>query len=168
MIEALVNLAEACLDAHKTTADLKEARRHFRANIQAAYDLGVEKGSGRKSDPVIASRPAEVPAGHHAKGKATPEPKSPAPVTPAPKPNPKANTPVTAQPTNLKAQPVRPKTEAPKLRPDAAVEPAKAATPVVQETPATPTVPTASTVQVLEGSPKEPSPETAAQAIKNF
>lgn len=140
MIEGLSSLAEACLDTHKTTADIKEARRHFRSNIQAAYDLGRAHALNVPTDPIIVSRPNPLVAGHVAQSK--PAKEAPKPAAPAPKAE----------------KPKKPTTTSGRLRPDAMGVPP--ATPAAE--PVTDVLPTSEPEVVVVDK------ATAAEAVKNF
>ncbi len=77
MDERLRNLAEGCVDAHKTQADTKEARKHFRINIQQAYDLGQEDAlKASQKQPLKRDEPPAPNAGSN--------PPKPDPVTAKP------------------------------------------------------------------------------------
>jgi hypothetical protein len=49
MQEKLINLANAALEVHKSSADHKEAIKNFRAIVQIAHDIGA----GINTDPVV-------------------------------------------------------------------------------------------------------------------
>lgn len=54
-LDKLSNLAQACLEVHKSSADHKEAQKNFRALIQQAYLLG----GGKALDPKVVNRPLQ-------------------------------------------------------------------------------------------------------------
>lgn len=76
-ITKISNLADACLEVHKSSSDPKDARKAFMQLLQQAYLLGT----GKELDPKMIPRPGVSAA--TSQSASTFKPRTPAPAAPA-------------------------------------------------------------------------------------